>query len=112
MDGSRLTNLCDRLIAQLADPGLTRFQLIDMATVLMLVQREIDRVIDVRDQAAADALNTPLHWIREHAHEASVDDLRSHFAAAARAAAYVLSRGAGESYQESFQVFSQERARV
>lgn len=112
MDSPRLTGLCSRLVVQLGDPSLTRFQLIDMATVLMLLQRDIDRGIDVRDRAAVDALNTPLRWIRDHAHEASVDELRSRFAAAARATDHILSHSAGESYPESRQFSSQERARA
>lgn len=95
MDSPRFTDLCDRLVAQLGDPSLTRFQLIDMATVLVLVQRDIDRGIDGCDRATVDALNTQLHWIRDQAHEASVDELRFHLPAAARATAYVLSHRAG-----------------
>ena len=85
-------------------PSLTRFQLFDMATVLMLVQWNIDRGMGVHDRATVNAVNTSLLWIRNHAQEASVDDVRSHFAAAARATAHILSHNAGEPYPKSHQL--------
>lgn len=110
MDSSQLTDLFDRLTARLADPSLTRCQLIDMATVLTLMQQNIDRGIAVRDRATVNAVNTSLLWIRNHAQEASVDELRSHFAAAARATVHILSHSAGEPYPEGPQLLGQERA--
>ncbi len=112
MNGPQLTDLYDRLAAQLGDPSLTRFQLIDMATVLMLVRRDLDREIDVRDGTAIAALTAHLHWMRGHAHDASVAELRSHLAAAIDVTGHVLVHTVGQPFPENCRLLERERAHV
>ena len=112
MDSPQLTDLCNRLAARLGDRTLTRFHLIDMAMALMFVKRDLDHRLDVHDGMASDALTTALQWIRDHSQDASVDELRSHFAAAIDATAHMLVHDAGQTHPENRQRSGQERARA
>ena len=92
MDGTHLTLLCDRLAARLDDRVLTRFQLIDMATVLLVAQPYIHQGAVAQSGTDMDVLNTSLRWIRDHAQDALVADLRSEVAKAVDGAAQILGR--------------------
>ena len=105
----QLTDLCDRLTTRLVDTKLTRYQLLDMATALMFVQRDLNRGIGVYDGTAIDALSTSLHWIRDRARDASVDELRSHVATASYAAARMFAGDAGQPHPPYRQRVVQER---
>ena len=110
MDAPRLTDVCDRLVARFADRTLTRFELIDMATVLMLVRHDLEQGIAVQDRSAIDTASTPLRWIHDQAQDASVAALRSHVAAAvARFTAHVPAHDTAQPHPTSRQPSNQER---
>ena len=70
------------------------------------------RLTDRRDRTTVNARSTPLHWIRDHAQDASVDGPRSHFAAAVRATAQILAHDGRHPRPPCRQLSGQERARV
>lgn len=94
MDDSQLIGLRDRLAARLVDDALTRYQLIDIATVLMFVHWDVRQAPVAQpspgvEPVAIDVLGTTLCWIREHADEAPIVELRARIAAAVDAVAHI-----------------------
>lgn len=95
MDGTQLTHLIDRLAVRLDDRTLTRYQLIDIATVLVFVRRDLLREFAARGstiavRTAIDDLNGSLSWMLDHAGEAPGVELRAQVTLATRAVSRIL----------------------
>ena len=112
MDGPRLTDLCGRLAARLDDSNPTRCELIDMATVLMLVGGDLVRRTGVSDRSAIESASTLLHWIRDHAQNASIAEIRSYLAAAVDTVACAIEHGGAHGDATSHQSVGQEHTRA
>lgn len=110
MDGTPLTDLCDRLAVRLDDHRLTRYQLIDLATMLVCVQRGLQHADGAGGGGAMDDLDTRLRWIRNHAQESPLAELRAHVGGAIDAAARALEGEAVHLHPENASISSQERA--
>ncbi len=88
MQETQLTHLRDRLAARLGDRTLNRYQLIDIATVLVFAHRDLLQGFDAHGSTAAQktaivALRTSLNWIFDHGADAPCAELRVHVTAAA-----------------------------
>lgn len=91
MNATQRIQLCNRMVARLEDVSATRYELIDIATVLVFVQRDLTRMIDARSEPGpnsdtVDELTASLRWIRRQGQEASLADLRTHVGVAVQAA--------------------------
>ena len=92
MEEIRLTRLSDGIAARLSDDALTRYQLIDMATVLMFVQRYLHGKGMVQGGTALHDLEMSLGWMRDHAADAPVPELRARVTTAMDAVDRILGR--------------------
>lgn len=110
MDGTQLTHVIDRI----DDRTLTRYRLLDVATVLVFVRRDLLREIAAWGSTTAvrnatDDLNGSLSWMLDHAREAPGDELRARVTLATRAVSGILGRDASRP-RPSPHRSSQERA--
>jgi hypothetical protein len=91
----RLALLRNRMAARLEDGSLTTLQLLDIATAVTLLRGFLDRALMAHQAAGFDphtvqTADTSLQWIKFHANDASVAELRHHIDVALRTAAASL----------------------
>lgn len=95
MNATQRIQLCNRMVARMEDVSATRHEFIDIATVLVFVQRDLTRVLNARSDPGlnsdtVDELTASLQWIRRHGQDASLADLRTRVGAAVQSAAAAL----------------------
>ena len=106
MEESRLGLLSDRIAARLDEDALTRYQLIDIATVMMFIQRYLYSRNMVQNGTACHNLDASLEWIRNHAAGAAVPELRARLTTAVDAVSHILGREASRTRPETSRVSS------
>lgn len=105
----QLTDLCDRLTTRLGDTKLTRYQLLDMATALMFMQRDLRRGVETQSGAVIHDLHVSLAWVRTHREGAPISELRAHMLAAMNAAASILGYDTSSPHPDNSSPPHQER---
>lgn len=87
MTPQKIGEVCNRLTDRLSDPALDRYQLLNLAAVLVLVQSDLDRAFSqleegVPERVSLDELTMSLRWVRAHRAGTSAQELRDHVSTA------------------------------
>ena len=91
MNPERLGKLFDRLSARVLSGTVNKFELLDIATVLMLVKQDLvnELMPHLGMGVATDTireLEMSLQWVKDNAHDALTAELHSHVLSAVHAA--------------------------